>query len=222
MTIPTLSLTFAIPLLPHQLAQWRGAIAEHAGWDDEVFHNHIGKKERVHYRFPIVCYRVKDGNAALWAFEGGVAAIQDMLLRSSGELEMARKMYRLHIANFQLKAHLMEMSDERKPYFIKNWLALNEENFNKWRNLPDRTAQTAMLEQVLAAHIIAFAKAIRWQLPQRLEVSLLQIHATHTVLHKNIPMIAFNVSFVANIALPEGMGLGKAISHGFGVVNHLT
>jgi hypothetical protein len=42
------------------------------------------------------------------------------------------------------------------------------------------------------------------------------------VLHKNIPMIAFNVSFVANIALPEGMGLGKAISHGFGVVNHLT
>jgi Cas6b C-terminal domain/Cas6b N-terminal domain len=221
MTTQTLSITFAIPLLQHQLAQWRGAIAEHAGWDDEVFHNHIGAKERVHYRFPMVCYRVKNGNAALWALGEGVEAVQDMILRSNGGLLMARKAYPLRVADFQLQQHTLTMPQNTQPYFIKNWLALNDENFKKWDTLPTLTARTTLLEQILASNIIAFAKAIHWQLPQRLEVALVQIRATHTVLHKNIPMVALDVSFIANIDLPEGVGLGKAISHGFGVVSHL-
>jgi hypothetical protein len=217
-TIKILNATFDIPLLPHLLPKWRGALAEHAGWEDEHFHNHQGAKSRVHYRYPSVCYRAQDGKAALWAFEEGVTAIQDMLLRSDGTLRMDGRTHRLRIDEFDIKDYPLSMKDVPQPYFLKNWLALNEDNFKTWDVLPSLTARTAMLEQILASNIIAFAKAIKWQLPQRLEVSLIQIRSTHTVPHKGVPMVAFDVSFSANISLPEGLGLGKAVSHGFGVV----
>jgi hypothetical protein len=216
--IKILNATFDIPLLPHQLPKWRGALAEHAGWDDDRFHNHQGAKSRVHYRYPSVCYRAQGEKAALWAFEEGVTAIQDMLLRSDGTLRMDGRTHRLRIDEFDIRDYPLSMSDVPQPYFLKNWLALNEDNFKTWDTLPTLTARTAMLEQILASNIIAFAKAIKWQLPQRLEVSLIQIRSTHTVPHKGVPMVAFDVSFSANISLPEGLGLGKSVSHGFGVV----
>ena len=221
MTIKTLTLIFDIPLLPHQLPMWRGAIAEHAGWQEEAFHNHAGEKEKLHYRYPSVQYRSIDGKAALFAVGDGVEAVQNMLLASDGVLRMGKWSYRLLIQNFKHSDYPLSMSNEVKPYFLKNWLALNDHNFKEWDNMSSLVERTQKLEQILASNIIAFAKEIHWQLPQRLEVTLLQIRSTHTVKHKGIPMVAFDVSFSANIDLPEGLGLGKACSHGFGVVQPL-
>ena len=218
MTIKTLTLIFDIPLLPHQLPMWRGAIAEHAGWEEEAFHNHVGAKERVHYRYPSVQYRSIDGKAALFVVGDGVEAVQNMLLASDGVLNMGKRSYRLLIENFKHSDHPLSMSAEMKPYFLKNWLALNEHNFKEWDNMTSLVARTQKLEQILASNIISFAKGIHWQLPQRFEVTLLQLRSTHTVQYKGVPMVAFDVSFSANIDLPESLGLGKACSHGFGVV----
>jgi Cas6b C-terminal domain/Cas6b N-terminal domain len=224
-TIKTLTLTFDIPLLPHQISMWRGAIAEHAGWEEEAFHNHAGAKERVHYRYPSVQYRSIDGKAALFVISEGVEAVQNMLLASDGVLNMGKRSHRLLIENFKHSDHPLSMwspvdsmSADLKPYFLKNWLALNEHNFKEWDSMTSLVARTQKLEQILASNIISFAKGIPWQLPQRLEVTLLQLRSTHTVQHKGVPMVAFDVSFSANIHLPEGLGLGKACSHGFGVV----
>jgi len=37
----TLHLTLELPLRDHQLRQFRGAMAELAGWENQHFHNHI-------------------------------------------------------------------------------------------------------------------------------------------------------------------------------------
>ncbi len=220
MTIKTLKIVFDIPLRPDQIKYWRGAIAEYAGWEDDRFHNHI-EAHTYRYRFPTIMYRSEHNQAALWAWGEGVEAIQEMLLSPKNVLTMQGKTYRLHLIERHILDIPLSMSDQSHPYFLHNWLALNEENFKKWDNLPSLTARTAMLEQVLASNIIAFAKAIHWQLPQRLEVTLLQIRSTHTVPHKGVPMVAFDVSFSANIVLPDGLGLGKAVSMGYGVVEPL-
>lgn len=221
MIIKTLKAVFDIPLRPDQIKYWRGAIAEHAGWEDDSFHNHIGLKKCVHYRFPTVMYRSEHNHAALWAWGEGVQAVYNMLLSTDDKLTMQSKPYRLQLIEQHILDNPLSMFDPSKTYFLKNWLALNEENFKKWDTLPSLSARTAMLEQILASNIIAFAKAVNWQLPQRLEVTLLQIRSTHTVQHKGVQMVAFDVSFSANIDLPEGLGLGKAVSHGFGVVSAL-
>jgi hypothetical protein len=219
MTIKTLTLTFDIPLSTHQLQKWRGALAEHAGWSDDAFHNHAGAKEKVLYRYPSVQYRSINGKAGLFAVEDGVEAVQDMLMRSNGTLHMAGNVYKLRIDAFDKKDQPLSILPENKPYFLKNWLALNEQNYRAWSKMESLQERIQQLEQILASNIIAFAKGIQWQLPQRLEVRLLNIQATHTLKHKGVPMVAFDVPFAANIDLPIGLGLGKACSHGFGVLS---
>jgi hypothetical protein len=218
MNIKTLTLTFEIPLPTHQLQKWRGAMAEHAGWSDDTFHNHAGAKEKVLYRYPSVQYRSINGKAALFAVEGGVEAVQDMLMRSDGTLHIGGEVYKLRIDAFDKKDYPLSILPQKKSYFLKNWLALNDQNYREWSKMASLQERTAQLEQILASNIISFAKGIHWQLPERLEVTLLNIQATHTLKHKGVPMVAFDVSFAANIDLPIGLGLGKACSHGFGVV----
>ena len=218
MTIKTLTLIFDIPLLPHQLPMWRGAIAEHAGWEEDAFHNHTGAKERVHYRYPSVQYRSIDGKAALFAVGDGVEAVQNMLLASDGVLNMGKRSYRLLIEDFKHQDYPLSMATETKPYFLKNWLALNEHNYRAWEQKDALRDRIAQLEQILASNIISFAKGIHWQL----EVNMLQIQKTHKVKYHGMDLVAFDVSFSANIDLPESLGLGKAGSHGFGVLSPLV
>jgi hypothetical protein len=218
MNLKTLLLTFDIPLLPHQIPMWRGAIAEHAGWGEDAFHNHAGAKEKVYYRYPLVQYRAQEGKAALFALGEGVEAVQNMLLASGGTLMMGREAYRLRIEQLTTKETPLSMSPQMRPYYLKNWLALNDHNYRAWEKMPTLTERVQQLEQILASNIISFAKGIKWQLPQRLEVALQNIQQTHKVKYHGVDLVAFDVSFTANIDLPEGLGLGKACSHGFGVV----
>ncbi|MCB0561809.1 MAG: hypothetical protein H6573_35105 [Lewinellaceae bacterium] len=55
-----------------------------------------------------------------------------------------------------------------------------------------------------------------YRLPERLEVNLHEIQFMKKVrLHGN-PMIAFNITYNANVLLPSGIALGRGVSTGFG------
>jgi hypothetical protein len=217
--IKIFAIQFDIPLAFEQVRHWRGAIAEHIGWDDERFHNHRGAKEAYHYRYPQVHYRAWKGLAGLWAFGEGIEALKDLLLQTSGTLEMGGKPYELRINDFYVREHELKMLEIPQPYFLKNWLALNEDNFKKWLDTPEEAQKVLQLEHILAANIIAFAKAIHWQIPIRLEVKILQILKQVPSKFKQTRLLLFDISFEANILLPSGLGLGKSVSHGHGVLS---
>jgi Cas6b C-terminal domain/Cas6b N-terminal domain len=220
MNLKTLLLTFDIPLLPHQIPMWRGAIAEHAGWENDAFHNHLNAADRYKYRYPSVQYRCHDGQAALIGIgEAGVEALQDMLMASDGQLTMGGKTYRLRVADFSLQNTPLSNLPEVKAYHLRSWLALNPDNFREWERLPSLTARIEHLERILASNIIAFAKGIGWQIEERFDVTLLQLRATKKVRYHRTELMAFDVAFSTNLQLPEGIGLGKAASHGFGVLS---
>jgi hypothetical protein len=218
-SIRVFSIQFDIPLAFQQIPQWRGAIAEHVGLQDDRFHNHQGDKDRFHYRYPTVFYRSQQGKAAIWAFGDGTEALKDLLLQSKPGFNLSGQPWDLKVSNVDLTLFQPRMSANPQSYFLKNWLALNEFNFKRWENLPNPEAKMLFLEQILASNIIAFAKAIQWQLPERLEVRIPQITRTTRAKHKGILMLAFDVLFEANLFLPFGLGIGKAVSHGYGVVS---
>jgi hypothetical protein len=101
---------------------------------------------------------------------------------------------------------------------LHNYIALNEKNLADWQEHQSLPARAALLERCLTAHILKFCSAIRWQLPPKsLQVELLDFRS-HTTRAFDNPFLAFDVLFRTNITLPQGIGLGKAVSHGFGVV----
>jgi Cas6b C-terminal domain/Cas6b N-terminal domain len=214
-----LTATFSIPIQPNQLNQWRGALAEYAGWSDDQFHNHQGEKNQYHYRYPTIAYRSHEGQAGLFALGEGVVSIQDMLLRSSKDIRIGNRYMPLHIQDFRINNYEPSMSEAPKQYYLKNWLALNADNYKKWQVLPSLGERVAMLEQILSSNIVSFAKGVAWQLPVRVEAKLVQLQHTHKIISHRTELIAFDVVFAANIDLPEGLGLGKSCSLGFGVVS---
>jgi hypothetical protein len=217
--IRVFSIQFDIPLKFNLISKWRGAIAEHVGLEDERFHNHQGSKERFHYRYPTVCYRSKQGKAAIWSFGEGTEALKDLLLNSTGVLTMDGSPYELKVYHFDIYEFQLSMNEEMQKYRLHNWLALNEFNIKQWDLLTEEGDRKKRLEQILASNIIAFAKAVAWQLPQRLEVAISEIVRLQRSKHKGIQMLSFDIAFTANIFLPRGLGLGKSVSHGYGVLS---
>jgi Cas6b C-terminal domain/Cas6b N-terminal domain len=219
--VKILAIQFNIPLKFNMIPKWRGAVAEHVGLEDERFHNHLGAKDKYHYRYPTICYRSQQGKAALWTFGEGTQAMMELFAQASAALTMNGSPYQLSISNCEAYEHTLQMPEEMMPYYLYNWLPLNEQNIKHWDKLSDDPTKMAFLEQILASNIIAFAKAVTWQLPIRLEVRIMTIHRQHQTKHKGVNMLSFDISFNANIILPTGLGLGKAVSHGYGVLRNV-
>jgi len=269
--IPTLHLRFSLPLRPHQIPRWRGAVAEAAGWEHHLFHNHrpeappagepellavaqpaglpgqqpadneplvllsgqqpADKGQRVllpdqlgrhtstnkFMRYPLVQYRVERGQAALFGIGQGVEAIRAWVLRQQGPLRMGGRSYRLQIVGMQEQRHCLQMLPAMQHYRIMDYLPFKQENYRLWQLADDLHARVDLLQRMLTGHILGFASAMNYSLPARLEVRPMAIRQMRSCSLHGIRHLAFNLIYKANINLPSGLGLGRGVSHGFGV-----
>lgn len=214
-TIRTLSLTFTHPLYARQIPQWRGAIIEMGGWENDLFHNHRGD-DGYHYRYPRIHYRQHKGHAALFGINEGVDALQQVLATQDWQINWEGKPTPLQIQDLRMNEHHLRMLAQPKAYKVFNWLPFNDTNYQAWKECRNLVERVQLLERILAAHIIAFLASVEWRLPERMEISLQHIQQAKQVKFHGVPMLAFNISFTSNVLLPPGIAFGKAVSHGFG------
>ena len=100
--------------------------------------------------------------------------------------------------------------------FTSPWLALNEENYRKWRGMYDWRERKNLLNRILIGNLLSMAKGLGVVIDERLTV--------HTMLEqvpvrfKGVELTGFTGSFVVNLQMPEYIGIGKGVSQGFGTV----
>jgi hypothetical protein len=104
------------------------------------------------------------------------------------------------------------------PYRLHKWRALNSDNFRQWQQLEGVAERFAFLENVLAAHLLSFARGVGWESDRRFEVKITKLLKEEWVSFKDIKVLAFTVEFKANLSIPEFIGLGQGSGEGFGVV----
>lgn len=213
--VKVLSITFNHSIYSRQLPQWRGAFVEMAGLEDDFFHNHEGEG-KYHYRYPLIQYRMWRGKASVTAFNEGVAAIQQALSDNTWEVNWEGKPVPLSIEDMRMHEHYLRMLANPKQYQLFKWLALNQENYERWRQCKNLAERVTLLENILTGQILGFCDAMGWRLPERLEVNLQYLSFMQKVKFHGNPMLAFNATYDANVLLPSGLALGKAVSHGFG------
>lgn len=210
-----LHLSFDLPIIPPQLNQWRGAFNELASGGQPLLHNHQADG-RCAYRYPLVQYRSWRSKAALTAINEGVEAVQDVLARQDWGVNWEGEPIQLQVDGLSMREHHLRMSSSPKSYQIRKWLALNQDNYEQWQRSNSLIERAAMLERILAGQLLGFCSAMGYRLPERLEVRLHDIQRMRKVrLHGN-PMIAFDVTYSANLILPGGIALGRGVSVGFG------
>lgn len=211
-----LSLAFSLPLLRRDIAGFRASVARAAGLDQDLFHNHRDDGS-VQYRYPLVQYRSEQGNAAIIGIDKGADAIYNWYSRSDNRLIWNEAEHTLRISRLDVREYAIQYHSEPKCYRLHQWLALNQANYRDWQELPGLQARAEALDRILVANILTFCRAVGWRLPERLEASVQEIAATKRTRFIGLDMIAFDVEFTSNLALPFGIGLGKAVSHGYGV-----
>lgn len=204
-----------LPLQHHKIAAFRGALVQAAGREYDLLHNHKSGDQNYEYRYPLIQYRVKDGRAMLVGWEAGAEVLREVLLKVR-TIKLEGKELPLRLHRLQEGSHELRLSEKVQPYRLQSWLPLNEENYEKWLSLERYTDRIALLERILVGHLLRFATAMKWRLPDRLELFIQDIPQHRVVRYRDVPLMAFDVVYCANVELPPHLALGKAVSHGFG------
>jgi len=190
------------------------------GADNDLFHNHQSTR-KLHYRYPLVQYKSMDGKAALMGLaEPGVTALRALLENPDFRERCTEWIGEQFAMTEELSDTLLLHHAPLHPYRLHNYIALNGKNLADWQSNQSLPARSALLERCIVGHILKFCSAIQWLLPPKsLQVELLD-YRSHTTRAFDNPFLAFDVLFRTNITLPEHIGLGKAVSHGFGTVTN--
>ncbi len=195
----------------HKLRGWFGNLFKEYS---PLLHNHFSDGS-LRYGYPQVQYKVIGGIPYLVGIgEGGKLLIQ--LFLKIKELNIDGEVYPIFSKNIENRVITIEDTNELNEYqFTTLWMALNETNFQKYLNANDEERQK-LLQSILKGNILSFYKGIGFWAKQNIMLKLtVKEYDTN---FKNNKMIAFKGSFVCNAVLPDYIGLGKAVSRGFGSI----
>lgn len=215
----SISAQLHLPLYPQNIPQFRGAIIAAAGFEKDLLHNHNNQpntKSDYYYRYPLVQYRSQKGKAVMMGFGAGVHTVKQVLLNTPYIYTNKQKIA-LRIENLQEREHKVQILPQARLYRLMDWVALGKTNYIEWKDNMNLVRRVQLLERVLLSHIMTFARGIEWHIAEKLSVELVLINKVKKVKIHDAPAMAFNILFKSNALLPEGIGLGKSVSIGYGV-----
>lgn len=180
-----------------------------------LLHNHLETGDTA-YRYPLVQYKVLNNIPTLIGLNEGADLLIELFLKIK-ELKIGDKNYPVMQKNIENKEIGIGLSNDLHNYHFQTlWMALSQQNYAKYRMKP-AAEQQSILKAILIGNMLSLFKSMNYRAEQPIMASL-KIIAERQTNFKNNSMLAFEASFVANVFLPEFIGLGKSVARGFGTV----
>lgn len=182
-----------------------------------LYHNHTGDST-FRYSYPLIQYKRIQKKAAIFCIGEGVDAIGQFLSAQKFDIHLGERPIQLAIETVYPKRNLVQTWDSTFRYHLRNWLALNSENYQKYKELDEITARISFLENILIGNLLSFAKGMKIEIKNQIVCKLLSMDEPRLTTVKGVRMMTFDVEFKSNLSLPDYMGLGKHVSIGYGTV----
>ncbi|MBN2662003.1 MAG: hypothetical protein JXR68_00010 [Bacteroidales bacterium] len=216
--IRILEINFSPEIRGNQISAFRGSVADKVGDNSVLFHNHT--QEGFIHNYPYIQYKRIQKRASIICVEQGVDEIYKLFNQPNWNLNLNGEEFEMKIEKLNVNSFNLNVWDKFFSYRIFNWMALNQENHKKFRSTDSLTERVQILENILAANILSFAKGVDWILEEdkKIEIKITNILGEKLSKYKNLPHVTFDVEFKTNVFIPQHIGLGKAVSHGYGVV----
>jgi len=196
----------------------RGAIANR-NRDKSLFHQHTAKGDPI-YKYPLVQYKIIKGEGFLVGLNEGAKAITILEILKE-EFELCGEKYMLLQNELKFHSNLIEINKKFLAYhFFSPWLALNERNYERYKD-SNLQEQIQLLKKILIGNILSMAKGLEYVVTEEIKVQNLRLKI-QDVKVKDIKMIGFTGDFEVNFNLPDYIGLGKMVSHGFGTIKKIN
>ncbi len=215
--INTLLISFENEVSFREIPLLRGAVLNNIGSEVELlFHNHT--EDGFRYSYPLIQYKRIRKKAALFCVGNGVEVIGQFLGQQDLSIVLGERPVQLKIESVIPKRTLVQVWDAAFKYSIRNWLALNSENYEKYKAIDGLSQRIEFLEKILIGNILSFAKGMDIDINKEIVCKFTSLKEPRMIKVKEIKVMSFDVEFKTNISLPNYIGIGKHSSIGFGTV----
>jgi hypothetical protein len=217
-----LKVAFDTHIEPYQIEAFRGAMAHKVGLEHEWFHNHNNADGSVHFRYPLIQYKLdKQGEQLrpmLVCLNVGIEELQHYFAQSDWSLDISGTQHDMRVAKLDVNQYNLLEFSEMRSYQLYKWQPFNPHKYKTFQTLTGLAEKALFMENCLVAHILAFCRDVDWRLENRLEVRITSLSDPKPIRYKNFMADTYNIQFETNIFLPDKIGLGKGVAHGYGVV----
>lgn len=200
-----------------EIPLFRGAILNAIGEDVELlFHNHT--EDGFRYAYPLIQYKRIKKKASILCIGQGVESIAQFFSDSNFNIQLGERALTLEIDSILPRQSIVQVWDANFKYRIRNWLALNSENYQKYSEMEAYSERILFLEKILIGNLLSFAKGLGIEIDKEIVCKILSIEDPRLCVAKGVKMMSFDVVFKTNMSLPDYIGLGKHVSIGYGTV----
>ena len=208
-------------LAEREIPSFRGAVMAYAD-NDPLYHNHT-EDAGFQFRYPLIQYKVLDGMPAIVGVDAGALSLESLFYLGDYFEWQIGPVMRQFIVRKKCPGYFL--TDENVAgsfrYSLHKWMPFNRENFNVWQQTTGLAKKVALLDAILCGNILTLYKAFGVFFEREIHAEILELEQ-FTVTYKGVKMVAFDAVIETDIALPEHLGIGKGVSHGFGVVERIT
>ncbi|HOB62024.1 MAG TPA: CRISPR-associated endonuclease Cas6 [Candidatus Competibacteraceae bacterium] len=194
--------------------QLRGALAT-AFTDDDLFHQHAANGQPL-YRYPHVQYRWRAGRGLVIGWQ---AATERLLRLPWLDLELCLgAASAVRVADIRLTTrHAPFGIGERLHHyrFVSPALLFNQRIYAAYRVMDTTEQRQAERNRLLIASLLIALRGLGVHFPERLYAIFTRCERVFCR-YKRQELIGLQGEFVSNAVLPDGLGIGHAVSHGYG------
>ncbi len=210
------SVTFDGRLAHDEEPLFRGAIVKAlGGLASPLFHNHLGG-DGLRFAYPMVQYKIVGGRPTVV----GVGMGRELAaLRGRMELTIGREARVFCVADVKTVPYVPAVGGGPMMYALRRYLPLNADNAARFDALPALTDRVCLLERTITANILSFFKGVGFRCADAIDVAISSIDSESRLRYKGVSFRGFDLTFIANVRLPDAIGLGKSPSVGFGVLS---
>lgn len=182
-----------------------------------LLHNHMGNGE-YRFKYPQVQYKVIDRTPMLVGVKEGAELLPELFLKIK-ELNIDGTVYPVRQKNIESVRCKIGVTESSHTYdFQTLWMALNQSNHEKYQDRGE-LARQQLLERILTGNCLSFFKNMDLWVEDQIHVK--GSFKEKSTQFKNNRMLAFHGVITTNVVLPDYIGLGKAVSRGFGTIRQI-
>ncbi|MEM2583007.1 MAG: CRISPR-associated endonuclease Cas6 [Candidatus Thermoplasmatota archaeon] len=183
-----------------------------------LLHHHIEENENL-YAYPRIQYKIIENTPMIVGIEDGVEVLKK-ISDDLKELKLGKNNYKiLSIQMNQINAEFGKCRDNIYYRFLLPWLALNQKNYKKYREIKDWKEKKDFLNRILVGNVLSMCKSLDY-----IVIGKLYTHSLlneERVKYKGVFCNAFTGEFKINFKIPDYIGIGKGVSHGFGTIKRI-
>lgn len=217
MKIRLIQIRFQNELPFHKIEAFRGAVVSELKEKDILFHNHKPDGGGLRYSYPLIQYKRINKKATILCVETGTESIGKFFQDSDLVLNIHGETSKFEIESIKAYNQIVQIWEHRFSYRIRKWLALNQENYEKFERLESVAEKSLFLENILKANTLSFAKGLNIFFDKQIECKITWLSEPTLTRYKNVKMTLFDAEFITNVSIPDYVGLGKGVSIGYGM-----